>query len=188
MVIDVSVSVNKANILGLASSVAFFSGCVYLISTFNEPQYAFWLAFGSLGLAILGLPLAAVAKKKGEFVFLPLGLYFLADGTYYIYAVVLPSHEETLLGLLLGFAILGMPMALLSLSIFFLWRHGRRASRRFELAQYALCLLLHVANVIVWALYPLGDITRFGGAILAVVFGLLNFGRLLRRSLPARIP
>ncbi len=132
----------------------------------------------SIAVAILGLLLAWLLRR-GEWIFLVLGLFFLAEGVYYLYLTApwRPGEETGPLDFLLGFSVLGIPLSVLCFSIFFVWLGGRSGPRSVELAQYAVCLLLHVLNFAVAMLSPWSEITRFGGAALAVGFGLWNFAR-----------
>lgn len=140
------------------------------------------LYFVSLAIAILGVPLA-ILIRRGELVFLVLGLFFLGEGIYYVYLASPwgPGSSSTLFDFLLGFSVLGFPLAILSLSIFVLWWTGKSAFKTFEVIQFSTCVFFNVVNFGVSMLSPWSEITRFGGAALAIGFGILNFIRVLIR-------
>ena len=140
------------------------------------------LYFVSLAAAILAVPLVLLIKR-GDLVFLVVGLFFLAEGIYYTYFASPwgPGSSSTLFDFLLGFSVLGIPLAILCLSIFVLWSGGRSTFKTFEVVQFSVCVFLNVANFGVSMLSPWSEITRFGGAVLAIGFGVLNFIRVMTR-------
>lgn len=163
-------------------SIVLLAGFIYVFS--QIPAWGAWYGarvyFVLLAASVVVLPLALLLKKA-DLVFLVVGLLFLAQGINDIYSVSLGFRSgETLYDFLLGASIFGFPMAILSLSIFFLWFSEKNTSRAYELTQYGICVLLHIVNFGVAMLYPWSEITRFGGAGLAVVFAILNFIRLFK--------
>lgn len=170
---------DKVNILLLVVLFVGFTSLVALLAFWGYEPY---LYFVSMGAAVLTIPLVLLIKR-GEMVFLVLGLFFLAHGVLYTYFASPwgPGGSETVLNFLAGFSLLGVPLALLCLSIFVLWSGGKSTSKTFEVVQFSICVFLHLANFVFAMLYPWSEITRFGGAVLAVGFGILNFIRVLGR-------
>lgn len=156
----------------IAAGAALFLGAILLSNRFGSGQ---WLPVAGLAGAFLAIPLSVLGKRTG-WIFLGLGVFFLIQGMHFVYVAFpeLAAGADTAYDILAGFCGLGLPAALLSLSIFFLWSRGRSGSPLVQIGQFALFVLLEGASFVLAMLPVWSEVARFGSAALAVVFGLVN--------------
>ncbi len=79
--------------------------------------------------------------------------------------------------MLLSFAVLGFPMAFLCFSLVYLGRVRPEVSHGSGYLMFGVCLLFHAIQFVLTMVPFWSDFTRFGGAILAVAFGVVNLYR-----------
>ncbi|MBX3237286.1 MAG: RHS repeat protein [Nitrospiraceae bacterium] len=149
----------------------------YLILLLVDSQYGGSYFFLFMAIAIIGVGLS-LFLRNGEVVLLVLGLIFWAQGLSVLISYW--SQGADALDFLVGLSVLGIPFGTLCISIFLLWRYRSERSRGLEVTQYVTCVLIHIVNFSV-AMLPLwSQLTRFAGALLGIVFSLVNFARLGR--------
>ncbi|PYU31632.1 MAG: hypothetical protein DMG31_11800 [Acidobacteria bacterium] len=116
-----------------------------------------------------------------RFSFLTAGIGFTIQGIYgiYFFSARGPGHGDDWRGIFTALSFLGFPMGILCLSIFYLWTVRPTVAHSWGYLEFGVCLLVHAVQF-VFALTVLGEPLRFGGALLAISFGLGNFISALR--------
>ena len=169
--IEMDRKLTKVTVRGI-EGVCFGAG---IIAYLHSLGFWAWQFFVDLAVALISIVLSLIVKKR-EVVFLVVGFYFTSEGVYYVYfaSPLGPGFEGGFLNFLLGFCVFGLPLGFLSLTIFSVWRWGRGDRHLFEVAQFGICVGLHVLNLALVMLGPLNLGTRLGAALLATVFGVYN--------------
>ena len=105
-----------------------------------------------------------------------IGIGFTVQGHYgiYFFSPQGPGHGADWLGILTSLSFLGFPMGILCLSIFYLWTVRSTVPHLWGYVEFGVCLLVQALQF-VFAITALGGPLRFGGALLAMSFGVSNF-------------
>jgi len=85
-----------------------------------------------------------------------------------------PGHGADWLGIFTSLSFLGLPVGILCVSIFYLWTVRSKVARFWGYLEVGVCLLLHVLQFVL-AMTLASEPLRFGGALLAMLFGISNF-------------
>jgi hypothetical protein len=117
----------------------------------------------------------------GQLSFLIMGIGFTIQGLYgvYFFSGRGPGHGADWLGIFTSLAFLGFPMGVLCLSIFYLWTVRPTTPHSWSYIEFVICTLIQLVQF-VFALTVLGEPLRFGGALVAISFGVANFVFALR--------
>jgi hypothetical protein len=108
--------------------------------------------------------------------FLIIGIGFTIQGLYgiYFFSARGPGHGADWLGILTSLSFLGFPMGMLCLSLFYLWTVRPTIAHSWGYLEFSACILVHALQFVL-AITVLGGPLRFGGALLAISFGVINF-------------
>jgi len=122
--------------------------------------------------------------RIGVTILIVLGSVFFIEGLYSAYLLTpwAEAYETDLNDVLLTVSFLGIPMGLLCFSIAFVWVRRKDQSRAAHLGQLGFCLFLHVVNFAVAIHSPWGELTRYGGGAIAILFSVLNLRQAMGAS------
>jgi hypothetical protein len=128
-------------------------------------------------------------RQISRLLFLIMGIGFTVQGLYgmYFFSIRGPGHGADWLGILTSLSFLGFPMGILCVSIFYLWTVRSTVVHSWGYLEFAVCILIHALQFVL-AITILGGPLRFGGALLALSFGISNFIFASRTALSASNP